>query len=276
MREERRHSEIATCFEALDRRRCHGTLAQPWEVAVVAAVSSQRTERLPRALLAYAVALAALTLVPPSLTASVGPPTGFTLQEATDLLTPVIVIPLAWYVFDLSGGLGRMGLVAFLVIAAVWIEGQAIHLAANAVGDAVPPDAVEAFVQTAPGDLNHWLDEFLSHWLWHVGWVALSILLLAAASRAPAAPAGGVSMTAAAAGLVHGATFFVVSVEGVTTLLGIPASIVLLAWSASLARRGLAGRPVVVFFLVASIATLVGYVVWAATHGGTLPEFSKL
>jgi hypothetical protein len=244
---------------------------------VVAAVSSQRAERLPRALLAYAVALAALTLVPPSLTASVGPPTGFTLQEAADLLTPVIVIPLAWYVFDLTGGLGRIGLVAFLVIAAVWIEGQAIHLAANAVGDAVPPGTVEAFLWTAPGDLNHWLDEFLSHWLWHVAWVALSILLLAAASRAPDAPAGGgASMTAAAAGLVHGANFFVVTVEGVTTLLGIPASIVLLAWSASLARRGLAGRPVVVFFLVASIVTLVGYVVWAAAHGGTLPEFSKL
>ena len=240
------------------------------------AVSSQRTDRLPQALLGYAVALAVLTLVPPLLTTSVGPPTGFTLQEAADLLTPLIVIPLAWYVFDLTGGLGRMGLVAFLVIAAVWIEGQAIHLAANAIGDAVPPGAVEAFVRTAPGDLDHWLDETLSHWMWHVGWVALSILLLAAASRTPGAPAVGTSMTAAAAGVVHGATFFVVTVEGVTTLLGIPASIVLLAWSASLARRGLAGRPVVVFFLVASIVTLVGYIGWAALQGGTLPEFSKL
>jgi hypothetical protein len=243
---------------------------------VATAVSSERTDRLPQALLGYAVALAILTLVPPLLTASVGPPTGFTLQEAADLLTPLIVIPLAWYVFDLTGGLGRMGLVAFLVIAAVWIEGQAIHLAANAIGDAVPPGAVEAFVRTAPGDLDHWLDETLSHWMWHVGWVALSILLLAAASRTPGAPAAGTSMTAAAAGFVHGATFFVVTVEGATTLLGIPASIVLLAWSASLARRGLAGRPVVVFFLVASIVTLVGYVGWAALHGGTLPEFSKL
>jgi hypothetical protein len=188
----------------------------------------------------------------------------------------LIVIPLAWYVFDLTGGLGQVGLVAFLVIATVWIEGQAIHLAANAVGDAVPPGAVEAFLGTAPGDLNHWLDEFLSHWLWHVGWVALSILLLAAASRTQGEPAAGTSKAAAVAGFVHGATFFVVTVEGATTLLGIPASIVLLGWSASLARRGLAGRPVVVFFLVASIVTLVGYVGWAALHGGTLPEFSKL
>jgi hypothetical protein len=33
---------------------------------------------------------------------------------------------------------------------------------------------------------------------------------------------------------------------------------------------------VVVFFLVASVVTLVGYAGWAALHGGTLPEFTKL
>jgi hypothetical protein len=237
---------------------------------------SQRTDRLPRALLGYAVALAVLTLLPPFLTASVGPPAGFTLQEAADLLTPLIVIPLAWYVFDLAGGLGRIGLVAFLVIAAVWIEGQAIHLAANAIGDAVPPAAVDAVVRTESGDLTHWLDETLSHWMWHVGWVALSVLLLAAASRNQVAPAAGTSITAAAAGVVHGVTFFVVTVEAVTTLLGIPASIVMLVWSASLARRGVAGRPVALFFLATSIVTLFGYVGWAATHGGTLPEFTNV
>jgi hypothetical protein len=243
---------------------------------VTASVSPQRTDRLPLALLAYAVALAVFLLVPPFLTASVGPPTGFTLQEAVDLLTPLVVIPLAWYVLDLTRGLGRVGLLAFLVIAVVWIEGQAIHLATNAIGDAVPPDAMEVFIQTAPGDLAHWFDEELGHWMWHVAWVALSVLLLACASRAPAVPGSGTSVTAAVAGFVHGATFFIVTVEGVTTLLGIPASIVLLAWSASLARRGLAGRPVVVFFLVSSVVSLVGYVGWAALNGGTLPEFTKV
>jgi len=243
---------------------------------VAAAVSSLRTERLPGALLAFALALAFFMLVPPLLTASVGPMAGFTLQEAIDLLTPLIVIPLAWYVFNLSGGLGPAGLVAFLVTAAAWIEGQAIHLAANAIGDAVPPGSVEAYVQTAPGELGHWLDEMLSHWLWHIAWVALAVLLLAAASRNQDARTAGTSVTAGVAGGIYGVTFFVVTVEGATTLLGIPASIALLAWSASLARRGLAGRPVVVFFLMGSIVTLVGYVVWAALHGGTLPEFSKL
>jgi hypothetical protein len=237
---------------------------------------TRRANQLPWALLAYAVALAVCLLVPPYLTTSVGPPTAFTLQEASDLLTPLIVIPLAWLVYDLAGGLGRGGLVAFLVIAAVWIEGQGIHLAANAIGDAFAHDAVKAFYGTMPGDLDLWLDETLSHWMWHAAWVALSILILAAATRAPIGPASRPSVTAGAAGLVHGVTFFLVTVEGVTTLLGIPASILILAWSALSARRGLGGRPVVAFFLVASVVTLLGYLGWGALHGWTLPEFSKV
>jgi hypothetical protein len=78
------------------------------------------------------------------------------------------------------------------------------------------------------------------------------------------------------AGLIYGATFFLVSVEGVTTQLGIPASILILAWCLIAARRGLARQPVVTFFLVASVVTLVGYGGWGALNGWTLPEFSKV
>ena len=237
---------------------------------------SSPTGRLPAALLAYAVALAAFLLVPPYLKTSVGPPAAFTLQEAADLLTPLVVIPLVWLVFDLSGGLGRRGLVAFLVIGALWVEGQGIHLAANAIGDAFPHDGATAFYQTVPGDLDLWLDETLSHWMWHVAWVALSVLVLAAATRSAVSPTKSPSAMAAAAGFVHGATFFLVSVEGVTTLLGIPASVLILAWSLLETRRGRARQPVVTFFLAMTVVTLLGYVGWAALNHWTLPEFSKV
>lgn len=237
---------------------------------------ARRTDRLPAALLAYAVALAAFLLVPPYLKASVGPPQAFTLQEAADLLTPLVVIPLAWLVFDLAGGLGRRGLVAFLVVSALWVEGQAIHLAANAIGDAFSHDAAGAFYQTVPGDLDLWLDETLSHWMWHAAWVGLAILMLAAATRGRVEAPHRTSVTAVVAGLVHGATFFLVSVEGMTTLLGIPASIVILAWCVLAGRRGLLRQPVVTFFLVSTVVTLLGYVVWGALNDWTLPEFSKV
>jgi len=243
---------------------------------MVGHVAARAADRLPVALFAYSVALAGFLLVPPYLKASVGPPQAFTLQEAADLLTPLVVIPLAWLVFDLSGGLGRRGLVAFLVVAALWVEGQGIHLAANAIGDAFPHDAAEAFYLTVPGDLDLWLDETLSHWMWHAAWVALSILILAAATRSSVVPPDRTSAIAAVAGLIYGATFFLVSVEGVTTQLGIPASILILAWCLIAARRGLARQPVVTFFLVASVVTLVGYGGWGALNGWTLPEFSKV
>ncbi len=244
--------------------------------------ATHRADRLPSALLAYAVALAAFLLVPPFLGAHVGPPQEFTLQEAVDLFTPLVVLPLAWLVLDRTGGLGRGGLVAFVVLAALWAEGQGIHLAANAIGDAFPEDAREIFYKTVPGDLAFWLDEVLSHWMWHAAWVGLAILMLAAATRGTAAtrdaaaPSLRTSRTAVAAGLVHGATFFVVSVEGVTTLLGIPATILILAWCLVEARRGLLRQPVVTFFVVSTVVTLLGYLAWGAWNDWTLPEFTKV
>jgi len=236
--------------------------------------SLRRTDRLPAALLAYVVALAALLLVPPYLCRPVGPPQAFTLQEAVDLLTPLVVIPLAWIVFHLAGGLGRGGLLAFLVVAALWAEGQGIHLAANAIGDAFPLGEAKAFYETVPGDLDLWLDETQSHWMWHAAWIGFAILTLAAATRGPAAPRARTSVTAVVAGVIHGATFFIVSVEGVTTQLGIPASILILAWCLVAGRRGFLRHPVVTFFLVSTIVTLLGYVAWAVLNGGKLIEFS--
>jgi hypothetical protein len=112
--------------------------------------------------------------------------------------------------------------------------------------------------------------------MWHVAWVALSLLMLAAATRDPGAPPDRTSVSAAVAGAVYGATFFLVSVEGVTTALGIPASILILAWCVVAARRGLIRQPVFTFFLVATVVTLVGYVGWGALNDWTLPEFSKV
>jgi hypothetical protein len=235
-------------------------------------VDADRSKRLPSALLAYAVALAFFLLVPPNLHPTVGPPTWFTLQEAVDLLTPVVVIPLAWFVLDCCGVIRGRALVAFVIIAAVWIEGQGIHLAANAIGDAfIKGGARDAFYATDAGDLDHWLDEVLSHWMWHLAWAALAILMLGVATRQGDWPTGPGAATSAIAGLIHGVTFFFVTTEGATTAMGIPLSIVLLAWSGWLTRAG-SRHPVVRFVLVSSAATLLAYLGWAALHGWQLVE----
>jgi hypothetical protein len=232
---------------------------------------ASRSRSLPVALLAYAVALAAFLLIPPVLHATVGPPGGFTMQEAVDLFTPIVVLPLAWWVLECLGGLSRREQLAFLMIAIVWVEGQAIHLATNAIGDVFEHGpARDAFYATEAGDLDHWFDEVLSHWLWHLAWAALSVLMVAIAGRRREWP-GGPGVVSAAAGLIHGATFFFVTTEGETALLGVPLSIGLLAWTARETAAG-SRNPAIRFFLVSSAVTLLGYVVWAGLNGWRLVE----
>jgi hypothetical protein len=191
-----------------------------------------------------------------------------------DLLTPLVVIPLGWWVLDGIGGLRERPFLAFLLIAAVWIEAHGIHLAANAIGDAFAAGpSRDAFYATDAGALDHFLDEDLSHWLWHIAWVGLGVLMLALATWRPAWPSGGGAEAAAAgiAGLIHGFTFFLVTAEGGTAGVGIPASIAMLAWSAIELRRGSA-HPVFRFFLVSGATTLLLDLVWAAVHDWQLVE----
>jgi hypothetical protein len=243
-----------------------------------------RTSGLPRALLAYALALAVLLLIPPTLHGDVGPWPGFTWQEAVDLLTPLVVIPLAWSVLDRTGALHGPVVVVFVAIAALWADAHGIHLAANAIGDTLEPGTPrDAFYATGPGLLDHFLDEDLGHWLWHLAWCALSVLMLWLATRsaaplpaggAPAGPDrtvgrfGGVSV---AAGVIHGLTFFLVTTEGGTAALGIPVSILLIGWAGRSIAAG-SRHPIVQFFAASSVATLVADGVWAALNGGRLVE----
>jgi hypothetical protein len=244
---------------------------------MTAPLDQRRADRLPLALLAYALALALFLLVPPQLKETVGPPTWFTRQEAADLFTPVVVLPLAWLVLDLAGGLGRRGIVAFLLIAIVWVEGHGIHLAANAIGDVFDRSVRDVFYARPEGDLDRWLDEVLSHWVWHLAYVALALLILWRGRTAAPDHRRVAWGTAALAGFVYGVVFFIVTVQGGTAeLLGIPATAATLGWCALEQWRGPRDRVVVTFFVAASFATLIGYAGWAILNHGTLPGFYEV
>ena len=142
-----------------------------------------RPERLAFALLGFAVALALLLLVPPFFKWETGLAPGFTAQEAVDLFTPIVVMPLAALILELIARPSLRVWLLFVALAAVWVLGQGMHLATNAIGDAAGKD--EAFYASRPGELDHWLDEVLSHWLWHVAWVALLVVTFLAARAGP-------------------------------------------------------------------------------------------
>ena len=65
--------------------------------------------------------------------------------------------------------------------------------------------------------------------------------------------------------------FFFVTTEGDTWQLGIPACVVLLAWAGRDRLRG-SSHPIVVFLIASSVATLLGYLIWAIRFGWPLAE----
>lgn len=235
-------------------------------------------------LLGFAAALAVLLLVPPFLTSQVGWVRGFTGQEATDLLTPLVAMPLLALAVEWTGR-PRTGVrIAFMVFAAAWVLGQGLHLAANGIGDAFAEGpARDAFYLTTAGELDRFLDEVLSHWVWHVAWLALlGVLLWTATTRSTTSlrddgavatrwaatrwVAAGTVGVSALAGILHGFTWFVVTDEGDTWPLAIPATVVLLAL-AWLVRDREPGRVVTTFLVVGSVVTLALYAIWIVIGG---------
>lgn len=221
-------------------------------------------------LLGVAVALLVFSLLPPFLKGDTGIVHGFTGQELVDLFTPLVTMPLLVLAFELTGRMGLRTRLALAVLISIWVAGQGIHLATNALGDIFPAGTErEAFYATQVGDLDHWFDEVLSHWLWHLAWLGFLGLLLWIGTREPAAEAGSTGpavVISAAAGLIHGFTWFVVTDEGGTWPLAIPATAVLvvLAW---LLRGRDPDRVITMFLVVGSLTTLVLYAIWIAWQG---------
>jgi hypothetical protein len=230
----------------------------------------------PTSLQAYSIALPLLLLVPPALKAQSGLAEGFTWQEVVDLFTPVVLLPLFSVALHRGGGMGRAGWLAFVVIATLWVSGQAMHLAANAIGDAAAESGATTYEESVPGQLGFWIDEVLSHWLWHLSWAAL--LLLLAWSTWPGRANGSDRATgtgrALLGGAIQGFTWFVVTVEGVTAALGIPAALLWLGIGTLHRRAAGTGRVTASFLLATGAIAVLGYLVWGLINRGSLPEFS--
>ena len=147
-------------------------------------------------ILLFALAFALLILGP----ALLGQPfPGYPLMDWGDVLdiaTPLVLLPLYWLLFTDAGRVYRTlpFALAFAVLAALWAEGQGMHLSANSIGNLFGGGTTEVHT------LIHFYDEVLSHYLWHLGIISLSILLLAAPYGDPAfasAPRWGIIIPSA-------------------------------------------------------------------------------
>ena len=190
--------------------------------------------------------------------------------DVIDFATPVVMLPIYWIVLShRRGALPRWEVFVFLVLGAIWIEGQAIHLAANSIGH-----------QPATGtgrELTELYDEKIGHLLWHGAALALAgLVVIRRLANAAETTATSPRLLGLASAAVFGFALFLVTVEGATAILAAGAGLVVVALAV---RRGLGAMlrdPIVTVFGAGHALMLVLLGTWFVYWGGRLPEFSAL
>ena len=200
-------------------------------------------------------------------------------QDVLDILTPVVLIPVYWLLFKYAGGEGSKlwEEIAFMVLAALWVEGQGMHLAANSIDNLIEGLAsrqVIDILQTDIYQLTYFFDEHLSHYLWHIGVVGLAALLIYRDWRRPDSIATQ-WWAAILAGLIYGFTLFCIFLEGQTVVLGLPFVVIITLLGLIWGRRHLTHKPVLAFFFISCLIAAVLFGGWGLYWGG-FPQFSEV
>ena len=229
-------------------------------------------KRLSFLVLVFAILFAVFFIAPSLLSQQFGPYPLMKIGDVFDLLTPLVLLPFYWLLYRLSEEkkLTPSGIILFVILAALWVEGQAMHLAANSIGhlmeDMKGGDAYR---------LTLFYDEVLSHYLWHFGIVGLSALLLWRQWHNPFSEGRAGVWLLILAGAIYGFTFFVIVIEAETAPLGVSFAVLVTVLGWALGRKKMPRQPLLTFFLIGySIATAF-FIGWAIYWGG-LPEFSQV
>jgi hypothetical protein len=200
-------------------------------------------------------------------------------QDVADLFTPLALIPLYWLMFRHASSRepGTAEALSFMVLAALWVLGHGMHLAANSVSnlsDALARQKTLDITATPVYTLTYFFDEILSHSLWYGAMAALALLILYREWRQPA----GVSTLWAAtlpAGVLYGFTLFCTFVEAQAVAIGLPFVVVVSGIGLARGHNRLAQRPLLAFFFVASLLAFVLFAAWGLYWRG-FPEFSDV
>ena len=199
-------------------------------------------------------------------------------QDVVGLLPPLVFIPMYWLMFRHAGMGSSLGQeVAFMLLAALWVEGQAMHLAANSIDNLIVALARHLVLDVRPSDLYQlslFFDEYLGHYLMHVGMLGLAALLVYREWRAPV---GLVTMRWAIvlAGVIYGIVYFCLFIEGGTVALGLPFGLAILALSLLAGRRTISQRPMLAFFGLACLVAVLLFAGWGLYWSG-FPQFSEV
>lgn len=228
-------------------------------------------QTLHRFILAFAILYAFFLIAPALLSQQFAPYALLKNGDILDLLTPLVLLPLYWLMLE-HGGVGESTArerLVFVILAAAWAMGQGMHLGANAVGHLLVGSE-----QTNAYALNHFLDEDLSHYIWHLASIGLIVLLLVRQTRAPFADERSSFVMEGIAALLYGLTYFIVTIEAGTLAMGLPFAIVLVLFG-FLRRTQLRQQPLAAFFVFAMLLALILFAGWGLYWRG-FPEFSQV
>ncbi len=200
-------------------------------------------------------------------------------QDVVGVLPPVVFIPLYWLLFKHAGDAKtRLGQeIVFMVLAALWVEGQGMHLSANSIDNLIESLARNQVINIKATDiyrLTFFFDERLSHYMMHVGMLGLAALLIYREWRNPAG-APTLWQAVIPAGILYGFSYFCLFIEGQTVALGLPFGLITVLLAVIWGRGKLAQRPVLAFFLVTSLVAVLLFTGWGLYWGG-FPQFSDV
>lgn len=191
--------------------------------------------------------------------------------DAFDLLTPLVLIPLYWALFVRVSPAPRksVAVTAFLLLAALWVLGHGMHLAANSIGH-----QLEELKNTEAYTLTYFYDEVLSHYLWHLGICGLTALLMVTDARSQLGDSERLLAQLPSA-LIYGFTFFLIIIEGQTWPVGLPFAAMAGLTPLIFKRKDLSVKPVLGAFTLAHLVALILIVGWWIYWGEPV-EFSAV
>ena len=200
-------------------------------------------------------------------------------QDAIDMFTPLILIPVYWLLFKSAStnGTKRSEEYAFMILSALWVLGQGIHLSANSINNLIGALAENQVIDITGTDIYHltyFYDEHLGHILWHLGVLGLAALLVYREWRKPS---GQTTLWWAVivAGVIYGFTYFAIFLEGQTLVLGYPFSAIFVAFTLISQRKFLNQRPVLAFFFSTCLLAFILFSGWGL-YWGYFPQPSEV
>jgi hypothetical protein len=200
-------------------------------------------------------------------------------QDIFDLLTPLVLISLYWLMFKYASSAASTTWeeITFILLSSLWAMGHGMHLAANAISNLVESLAKLQVIDVKATDihaLTYFIDEHLSHYLWHIAVVGLALLLIYREWRHPAGVETAWWATGVA-GFIYGFTLFCLFLEGQTVPLGLPITASFTLFTLVWGRKKLSQQPILAFFFVASLVAFLLLTGWGLYWGG-FPQFSDV